>query len=230
MPGFGVGFSVERQFINSLPLINEDMYNAETVIQVHDSRIGWATAFRQLIALLYAGQIPRWDLSKLRPKGARLKTFGGRASGPDPLHQLFVFCVNIFKKAAGRKLNSLECHDIVCKIADIVIVGGVRRSALLSLSNLSDDRMRNAKNGQWWIESQQRQLANNSAAYTEKPEIEIFLKEWLTLIESKSGERGIFNRVSANKKIAATGRRKVDGHQFGTNPCRRDLSQISGVV
>lgn len=229
MCGTGVGFSVERQCVNSLPLINEDMYNVETVIQVHDSRIGWATAFRQLLALLYAGQIPRWDLSKLRPKGARLKTFGGRASGPDPLNHLFQFCVDIFKRAAGRKLNSLECHDIVCKIADIVIVGGVRRSALISLSNLSDDRMRNAKNGQWWISSPQRALANNSAAYTEKPEIEIFLKEWLTLIESKSGERGIFNRVSANKKIASTGRRKVDGYQFGTNPCGEIYLRSAGL-
>lgn len=215
----GVGFSVERQFINSLPVINEDFYQAETSIQVHDSRIGWSTAFRQLIALLYVGQIPHWDLTKLRPKGARLKTFGGRASGPEPLNQLFKFCVEVFKKAAGRKLNSIECHDIVCKIADIVIVGGVRRSALISLSNLSDDRMRNAKTGQWWISNPQRALANNSSAYTEKPEIEIFLKEWLTLIESKSGERGIFNRVSATKKAASTGRRKVEGYQFGTNPC-----------
>ncbi len=229
MCGTGVGFSVERQFINSLPLINEDMFNAETVIQVHDSRIGWATAFRQLIALMYAGQIPRWDLTKLRPKGARLKTFGGRASGPEPLHQLFQFCVSVFKKAAGRKLNSLECHDIICKIADIVIVGGVRRSALISLSNLSDDRMRNAKNGQWWLESPHRALANNSAAYTEKPDIEIFLKEWLTLIESKSGERGIFNRVSAIKKIASTGRRKVDGYQFGTNPCGEIYLRSAGL-
>lgn len=217
--GCGVGFSVERQFIANLPVINEDFYPVETVIQVHDSRIGWSTAFRQLIALLYAGQIPHWDLTKLRPKGSRLKTFGGRASGPEPLNQLFKFCVEIFKRAAGRKLNSIECHDIVCKIADIVIVGGVRRSALISLSNLSDDRMRTAKTGQWWVGSPQRALANNSSAYTEKPEIEIFLKEWLTLIESKSGERGIFNRVSATKKAASTGRRKTEGIAFGTNPC-----------
>lgn len=509
MCGTGIGFSVERQFINSLPVINEDFYAAETVIQVHDSRIGWATSFRQLIALLYAGQIPRWDLSKLRPKGARLKTFGGRAcltgdtivyrndgdttrgrseitlkqlfemkhsqgfwehkpnhfketklrsldekegvffknrlidiidngdapvyeivtkngyrikatgnhrfmndlgeyqeldefkegdliavngsdhkvsgkcckcgvacyetaircrkcnlksdevlsrlrnlarmqmrddcnldtarsrkcvkdyrasktscevcgvsesmirlethhqdrnphnshddnllvvcpschrkedmkrmyfgnpyscrylmfdeiisieyagvervydlvmqgpnhnfiangfvshnSGPEPLNQLFQFCVDIFKKAAGRKLNSVECHDIVCKIADIVVVGGVRRSALISLSNLSDDRMRNAKTGQWWIGNPQRALANNSAAYTEKPEIEIFLKEWLSLIESKCGERGIFNRVSATKKAAATGRRKVDGVQLGTNPCGEIYLRSAGL-
>ena len=229
MCGTGIGFSVERQFINSLPVINEDFYAAETVIQVHDSRIGWATSFRQLIALLYAGQIPRWDLTKLRPKGARLKTFGGRASGPEPLNQLFQFCVDIFKKAAGRKLNSVECHDIVCKIADIVVVGGVRRSALISLSNLSDDRMRNAKTGQWWIGNPQRALANNSAAYTEKPEIEIFLKEWLSLIESKCGERGIFNRVSATKKAAATGRRMVDGVQLGTNPCGEIYLRSAGL-
>lgn len=219
MCGCGVGFSVERQFIANLPVINEDFYQVETIIQVHDSRIGWSTAFRQLIALLYAGQIPHWDLSKLRPKGARLKTFGGRASGPEPLNHLFKFCVEIFKRAAGRRLSSIECHDIVCKIADIVIVGGVRRSALISLSNLSDDRMRNAKTGQWWVSNPQRALANNSSAYTEKPEIEIFLKEWLTLIESKSGERGIFNRVSATKKAASTGRRKTEGIALGTNPC-----------
>lgn len=219
MCGCGVGFSVERQFIANLPVINEDFYNVETVIQVHDSRIGWSTAFRQLIALLYAGQIPHWDLSKLRPKGARLKTFGGRASGPEPLNQLFKFCVEVFKRAAGRRLNSIECHDMVCKIADIVIVGGVRRSALISLSNLSDERMRNAKTGQWWIGNPQRALANISSAYTEKPDIEIFLKEWLSLIESKSGERGIFNRVSATKKAASTGRRKTEGISFGTNPC-----------
>ena len=201
----GVGFSVERQFIANLPVINEDLYNTDTIIQVNDSRIGWANSFKQLLALLYAGQIPVWDLSKLRPKGARLKTFGGRASGPAPLNDLFKFCVDIFKKAAGRRLNSIECHDIVCKIADSVIVGGVRRSALISLSNLSDDRMRNAKNGQWWMDNPQRTLSNNSVAYTEKPDIEIFIKEWLTLIESKSGERGIFNRVSATKKALSTG-------------------------
>lgn len=215
----GVGFSVERQFIVNLPIINEDFFNVETVIQVNDSRIGWSNSFRQLLALLYIGQVPKWDVSKLRPKGARLKTFGGRASGPAPLNDLFNFCVDIFKKAAGRRLNSTECHDIVCKIADSVIVGGVRRSALISLSNLSDNRMRNAKNGQWWIENPQRALSNNSVAYTEKPEIEIFIREWLTLIESKSGERGIFNRVSATKKASSTGRRKVEGYQLGTNPC-----------
>ena len=225
----GVGFSVERQFIVNLPIINEDFFNVETVIQVNDSRIGWSNSFRQLLALLYIGQVPKWDVSKLRPKGARLKTFGGRASGPAPLNDLFNFCVDIFKKAAGRRLNSTECHDIVCKIADSVIVGGVRRSALISLSNLSDNRMRNAKNGQWWIENPQRALSNNSVAYTEKPEIEIFIKEWLTLIESKSGERGIFNRVSATKKAASTGRRKVEGVQLGTNPCGEIYLRSSGL-
>lgn len=229
MCGTGVGFSVERQFIANLPTINEDFYNVETMIQVHDSRIGWATALRQLIALLYAGQIPQWDLSKLRPKGARLKTFGGRASGPEPLNDLFIFCVDVFKRAAGRRLNSVECHDIVCKIADIVVVGGVRRSALISLSNPSDDRMRNAKTGQWWISNPQRALANNSAAYTEKPEIEIFIKEWLALIESKCGERGIFNRVSAHKKAASTGRRRLENYQLGTNPCGEILLRSAGL-
>lgn len=223
----GVGFSVERQYINQLPIVNEDFYHVETVIQVHDSKIGWATAFRQLIALLYAGQIPKWDLSKVRPKGARLKTFGGRASGPEPLDDLFHFTVATFRKAAGRRLNSLECHDIVCSIGNAVVVGGVRRSATISLSNLSDDRMRNAKTGQWWITAPQRSIANNSVAYTEKPDIEIFLKEWLTLIESKCGERGIFNRVSAQKKAALNGRRKAD-QVLLTNPCAEILLRNAG--
>ena len=217
MCGTGVGFSVERQFIANLPVVNEDIYPVDTTIIVQDSRIGWASAFRQLLAMLWAGQVPKWDTSKVRPKGARLKTFGGRASGPEPLIDLFRFAIATFKDAAGRRLNSIECHDLVCKIADIVIVGGVRRSALISLSNLSDDRMRNAKNGQWWESEPQRALANNSAAYTEKPEMEIFLKEWLTLIESKSGERGIFNRVAAQKK-SENGRRDPN-YPFGTNPC-----------
>lgn len=225
--GVGVGFSVERQYINQLPTVNEDFYHVETVIQVHDSKIGWATAFRQLIALLYAGQIPKWDLSKVRPKGARLKTFGGRASGPEPLDDLFHFTVATFRKAAGRRLNSLECHDIVCSIGNAVVVGGVRRSATISLSNLSDDRMRNAKTGQWWITAPQRSIANNSVAYTEKPDIEIFLKEWLTLIESKCGERGIFNRVSAQKKAALNGRRKAD-QVLLTNPCAEILLRNAG--
>lgn len=217
--GCGVGFSVERQYVNQLPIISETMFPCETVISVHDSKLGWASAFKQLIALLYAGQIPSWDMSKVRPKGARLKTFGGRASGPEPLNDLFHFTVNLFKKAAGRRLNSLECHDLMCETANVAVVGGVRRASLISLSNLSDDRMRNAKNGQWWDISPQRRLANNSVCYTEKPEIEIFLREWLTLIESKSGERGIFNRVSAQKKANQTGKR--DGSLIqGTNPCR----------
>lgn len=220
--GCGVGFSVERQFINSLPIINEDFNDADTVISVHDSKIGWAKALRQLIALLYAGEVPKWDLSKIRGKGERLKIFGGRASGPEPLNDLFEFIIPIFRNAAGRKLNSLECHDIVCKIASIVVVGGVRRSATISLSNLSDDRMRNAKTGEWWTDNDQRKLANNSAAYTEKPEIEIFLKEWLSLIESKSGERGIFNRVAAKKKAEESGRRDPK-FVLLTNPCAEIL-------
>lgn len=219
MNGTGLGFSVERQFVSQLPTISEDFFPSDSTIQVRDSKLGWAQGFQELLSLLYQGLVPKWDVSKLRPAGARLKTFGGRSSGPAPLIDLFNFTINTFKKAAGRKLNSLECHDIMCKIGEIVVVGGVRRSALISLSNLSDDRMRGAKNGQWWEDNVQRALANNSAAYTEKPEIGIFMKEWLSLYESKSGERGIFNRVSAVKQSKATGRRETEGHQFGVNPC-----------
>ena len=219
MNGTGVGFSVERQYTAKLPDIAEEFYMSDTVIQVADSKLGWAKAFKELIGMLYIGQIPKWDMSKVRPAGAPLKTFGGRASGPDPLESLFNFCVTTFKNAHGRKLTSLECHDIVCKIAEIVVVGGVRRSALISLSNLSDDRMRHAKAGQWWEQNGQRALANNSACYSEKPDIGIFMDEWKSLYDSKSGERGIFNRESANKMASRNGRRVVDGYEFGTNPC-----------
>jgi len=218
MCGTGVGFSVERNFINQLPAIAETMHNTDTTIVVADSKMGWASAFRELISLLYAGKIPKWDMRKVRPAGARLKTFGGRASGPEPLDDLFKFTVNIFRKAAGRKLTSLECHDVVCKVADIVVVGGVRRSALISLSNLSDQRMARAKAGAWWENEGQRRLANNSVAYTEKPDFEAFLSEMQTMYESKAGERGIFSRVAAQKMAARNGRRDVD-HDFGTNPC-----------
>lgn len=216
--GTGAGFSVERQFVSKLPSVPDEFRDSDTTIVVADSKIGWASAFKELINLLYAGQIPKWDISKVRPSGARLKTFGGRASGPAPLVDLFKFTINVFKHASGRKLSSIECHDIVCKVADIVVVGGVRRSALISLSNLSDDRMRNAKNGQWWVDNVQRALANNSAVYTERPDIEIFMKEWLALIESKSGERGIVNRGSIQRKIKEIGDRDSN-HEFGTNPC-----------
>lgn len=228
MCGTGVGFSVERQHIASLPTISETMHPVDTMITVADSKIGWASSFRALVGMLYNGQIPSWDVSKIRPAGAKLKTFGGRASGPQPLVDLFEFTTAMFKRAAGRKLNSVECHDLVCKIADIVVVGGVRRSALISLSNLSDDRMRVAKSGQWWIDNGQRQLANNSAAYTEKPDIEIFLDEWTSLIKSKSGERGIFNRVAAKKKAAEYGRRDPE-HDFGTNPCLHPDSLVETI-
>lgn len=218
MNGTGVGFSVERQCISRLPRIHESFHDTDTVIIVHDSRIGWAKAFKELIALLYSGQVPKWDLSNVRPAGARLKTFGGRASGPGPLDNLFRFTVSLFKRAAGRKLHSLECHDLVCQIGAAVVVGGTRRSALISLSALNDDRMRNAKNGSWWVESPHRSLANNSVVYTEKPDMDAFLREWFTLYESKSGERGIFNRVAAHKKMAENGRRDTD-YEVGTNPC-----------
>ena len=219
MNGTGVGFSVERQFTAKLPVVAEEFFHSDTMIQVADSKLGWAKALKELVGMLYIGQIPRWDLSKIRPAGAPLKTFGGRASGPEPLERLFEFCVTTFQNARSRRLSSIECHDIVCKIAEIVVVGGVRRSALISLSNLSDDRMRHAKSGQWWNDNAQRALANNSACYTEKPDMGIFMDEWKSLYESKSGERGIFNRASANKMAEKTGRRQIEGHEFGTNPC-----------
>jgi ribonucleoside-diphosphate reductase alpha chain len=218
MCGTGVGFSVERAFINKLPEVAEEFHPTDSMIVVADSKIGWASAFRELISLLYAGKIPKWDTHKVRPSGARLKTFGGRASGPEPLEDLFNFCVGIFQKAAGRKLTSIECHDICCKIADIVVVGGVRRSALISLSNLSDPRMAKAKSGQWWMDEGQRRLANNSVAYTERPDFESFLAEMHTMYDSKAGERGIFSRVAAQKIAAKNGRRDPE-QDFGTNPC-----------
>jgi len=191
--GTGVGFSVERQFISKLPDVPDNLYNSDDVIVVGDSKEGWAKAYRKVLALLWAGEIPKFDVSKVRPAGAKLKTFGGRASGPAPLVDLFNFTVNVFKSAVGRKLSSIECHDIMCKIGEIVVVGGVRRSAMISLSNLSDDRMRHAKSGQWWENQGQRALSNNSVCYTEKPDMETFLREWTALVESKSGERGVFN-------------------------------------
>lgn len=218
MCGTGVGFSCERQEVFNLPTVPSKLEVVEDVIVVGDSKEGWAKAFRKLISSLYSGEIPQVDYSRVRPAGARLKVFGGRASGPEPLKRLFVFCVEMFKKAAGRKLSSIEVHDIMCMIGEIVVVGGVRRSALISLSNLSDQRMRDAKSGQWWVENPQRGLANNSVAYTEKPEIEIFMEEWLSLIKSKSGERGIFNRVASQKQAARWGRRSPDLN-YGVNPC-----------
>tara|TARA_B100000941_G_scaffold37559_1_gene22279 strand:+ start:1585 stop:3501 length:1917 start_codon:yes stop_codon:yes gene_type:complete len=235
MNGTGVGFSVERQFVSNLPTVADEFHPSDTTIVVQDSKMGWAKAFKELVAMLYHGQIPKWDLSKVRPAGAPLKTFGGRASGPEPLRRLFEFTKEIFQNAHGRKLSSIECHDIVCKTAEIVVVGGVRRSALISLSNLSDDRMRVAKSGQWWIDNGQRALANNSACYTEKPDIGIFMDEWKALYDSKSGERGIFNRESA-KKIAEKNERRDVGHDFGTNPCSeiilrsREFCNLSEVV
>ena len=235
MNGTGVGFSVERQFVSNLPTVADEFHPSDTTIVVQDSKMGWAKAFKELVAMLYHGQIPKWDLSKVRPAGAPLKTFGGRASGPEPLRRLFEFTKEIFQNAHGRKLSSIECHDIVCKTAEIVVVGGVRRSALISLSNLSDDRMRVAKSGQWWIDNGQRALANNSACYTEKPDIGIFMDEWKALYDSKSGERGIFNRESA-KKIAEKNERRDVGYDFGTNPCSeiilrsREFCNLSEVV
>ena len=215
--GTGVGFSVERQFVTKLPDVPE-LFDSETTVVVKDSKEGWAKAFRQVLALLWAGEIPKWDVSKVRPAGARLKTFGGRASGPAPLVDLFNFAVNIFKGASGRKLSSIECHDLMCKIGEVVVVGGVRRSAMISLSNLSDDRMRHAKSGNWWDNDPQRALANNSVSYTEKPDSLSFMREWMALVESGSGERGIFNRQASKNQAAKNGRRDTEW-DFGTNPC-----------
>ena len=215
--GTGVGFSVERQFISKLPEVPE-LFESESIVVVKDSKEGWAKGFRQVLALLWAGEIPKWDVSRVRPAGARLKTFGGRASGPAPLVELFNFAVSTFKAAQGRKLSSMECHDLMCFIGQIVVVGGVRRSAMISLSNLSDDRMRHAKSGQWWETAGHRALANNSVSYTEKPDMETFMREWLALVESKSGERGIFNREASKKQAAKFGRRDPN-YEFGTNPC-----------
>ena len=218
MCGTGVGFSVERHCIEKLPIVNEDFHHTDTVIKVGDSRPGWAKSLKELIAMLYTGQIPKWDVSEVRAAGERLKTFGGRASGPQPLVELFEFVVQKFKGAAGRRLYPIECHDIMCKIGEVVVVGGVRRSALISLSNLNDDQMAHAKSGQWWENEGQRALANNSVAYKTKPEMGTFMREWLSLYDSKSGERGIFNRQSAKKQAAKNGRRDTD-HDFGCNPC-----------
>ena len=218
MCGTGVGFSVEREVVDKLPIVNEHFEQSSTIIKVGDSRPGWSKGLRELIAMLYAGQIPTWDMSEVRPAGARLKTFGGRASGPQPLVELFQFCIDKFKGAKGRRLFPVECHDIMCKIGEVVVVGGVRRSALISLSNLGDDQMRHAKSGQWWDNEKQRQLANNSIAYKGKPEMGTFMREWTALYESKSGERGIFNRQAAKVKALENGRRNAD-HYFGCNPC-----------
>ena len=216
--GTGVGFSVERQYVDKLPEVPDVLVDSQTTIVVRDSKEGWARAFRMLIALLYAGEIPTYDVSMIRPAGARLKTFGGRASGPAPLVDLFKFTINMFKEAKGRKLSSYDCHSIMCKVGEIVVVGGVRRSAMISLSNLSDIRMRHAKTGQWWETAPHMALSNNSVVYTDKPDSETFLREWTSLVESKSGERGIFNRVSA-KKQAMKNERRDPNYDFGTNPC-----------
>lgn len=216
--GTGVGFSVEEHMVNKLPEVPQTLFKSETTIVVSDSKAGWAKALRQLIALLYAGEVPDWDLRKVRKKGARLKTFGGRASGPEPLDSLFRFVVQKFSSATGRKLTPIECHDIMCKIGEVVVVGGVRRSALISLSDLNDDRMRHAKAGAWWEREPQRALANNSATYNKKPTVGEFMSEWLSLYQSFSGERGIFNREAAQKQAAKYGKRSAD-MPYGTNPC-----------
>lgn len=233
--GTGVGFSCERDEVKKLPDVAETMHETDTTIMVSDSKIGWASAFRELLSLLYSGKVPKWNMSRVRPAGAALKTFGGRASGPKPLDDLFQYSCNLFTSATGRKLNSLEVHGLVCKIAEVVVVGGVRRSALISLSSFSDDRLRHAKSGQWHVSNPEYALANNSVAYTEKPNSEAFIREWLALVESKSGERGVFNR-EASRRQASKNKRRDSDHAFGTNPCSeiilrdRQLCNLSEVV
>ena len=226
--GTGVGFSVERQYISKLPEVPDELYKSDTTIVVSDSKEGWAKALRQLISLLYAGEIPKWDTHKVRPAGAKLKTFGGRASGAEPLEDLFTFTCETFVAAKGKKLSSIQSHDLMCKIGEVVVVGGVRRSAMISLSNLSDDRMRHAKSGDWYVLNPQRALANNSVAYTEKPDMETFLREWTALVESKSGERGIFSRIASKKQAAKNGRRDTN-YDFGTNPCSEIILRGSKI-
>jgi ribonucleoside-diphosphate reductase alpha chain len=216
--GTGVGFSVEQQYINKLPEIPENLYDSATTVVVSDNKEGWAKSLRQVLALLYSGEIPRWDVSKVRPAGTRLKTFGGRASGPAPLEELFKYAIAKFKGAAGRKLTSLEAHDLLCKIGEVVVVGGVRRSAMISLSDLGDNRMAHAKAGNWWDTNGQRALANNSAVYATKPDVGQFMHEWTSIYESHSGERGIFNRDASERQVAKNGRRET-GYEWGTNPC-----------
>ena len=230
MNGTGVGFSVEQEYTNQLPPVPEELYDTDTMIVVTDSKLGWAKAFKELVSLLYGGHIPKWDVSKVREAGAPLKTFGGRASGPAPLVDLFKFTINTFKSSLGRKLHPVECHDIVCKTAEIVVVGGVRRSALISLSNLNDREMRFAKHGEWYTHNVQRALANNSVNYKEKPDVGTFMREWLSLYDSKSGERGIYNGMSAKKTVEQLNERykdedgkfitrRIAREDFGTNPC-----------
>lgn len=223
--GTGMGFSVQQKYIGKLPEVAEDFTAGGTTIKVKDSKVGWAEAFRELISLLYSGRVPEWDVSNIRPAGSRLKTFGGRASGPEPLEDLFHFSVDLFKGAAGRRLTSLECHDLVCKVADIVVVGGVRRSALISLSDLSDDRMRNAKSGQWWVDNPQRALANNSYVAEEQPDFQVFLHEWYSLYKSKCGERGIFSLPAARETAQRTGRRD-ETQIVGSNPCQPTWAKV----
>jgi len=236
MNGTGVGFSVEERHTSQLPVVPDKLHNTDTKITVRDSKLGWAKAFKDLVALLYAGVVPEWDLGKVRPAGSVLKTFGGRASGPGPLESLFNFTVRTFQNAKGRKLKPIECHDLVCKTAEIVVVGGVRRSALISISDLGDEQMRKAKSGRWWDDHPHRALANNSANYYGQPDTGTFLNEWTSLYESKSGERGIFSSSNAKRQTEKLGDRRDAREDFGTNPCSeiilrsREFCNLSEVV
>lgn len=228
MNGTGLGYSVTQEHVSKLPIINDEFFRTDTTIVVADSKLGWAKALKELVAMLYTGQIPMFDLSKVRPAGSRLKTFGGRASGPEPLRQVFDYFTETFRKSAGRKLTTLECHDLMCKIAECVVVGGVRRSAMISLSDLGDRQVAKAKTGEWWTANAQRSLSNNSAIYESKPDVETFLAEWSNLIESKSGERGIFNLESIRKHINSFGRRDASRVE-GVNPCGEIPLRANGL-
>lgn len=219
MCGTGVGFSVEDKYVSQLPTVGESIVGEDQpTVTVPDSKEGWAISLRHVIDYLYAGYQPKWDIGKVRPAGARLKTFGGRASGPEPLIELFSYLTGIIGRARGRKLSSLECHDILCKIAEVVVVGGVRRSAMISLSDLNNEEMRYAKHGAWWEHNGQRGLSNNSAVYLGRPTVGEFLREWKSLYDSKSGERGVFSRTASVRQAARNGRRNIS-YDFGTNPC-----------
>jgi ribonucleoside-triphosphate reductase len=219
MNGTGVGFSVEKRYVEKLPEVPRFLdHRTDYVIEVEDSKEGWAKALRALVLALYQGVKPKWDTSAVRPAGSRLKTFGGRSSGPAPLEELFEYLLGVFESALGRQLTTLEVFDIVCKIASVVVVGGVRRSALIALTDLDDVDLTTAKSGEWWIDSPHRALANISAVYNGRPTQSQFMQEWKNIYDSKSGERGIFNREASQKQAAKYGRRE-EFIDYGTNPC-----------
>ena len=227
MCGTGAGFSVESQYIQQLPVIKRQSGKLRHVHVIDDSKEGWCDALTLGLKTWYAGEDVQFDYSRLRPAGARLKTMGGKSSGPDPLRELLTFARATVLKRQGRRLTNLDAHDIICKIGEIVVAGGVRRSALISLSDLDDVEMRDAKKGQFYITEPQRSLANNSAVYNEKPGAEEFMREWLALMESHSGERGIFNRGGLRETFPERRTKMLEERidTIGTNPCGEILLQ-----